>query len=146
MKGVDIEMSFNIDHLTTNAETTSWLTENLSENDLIKLRQLALISAKIELKRKELGFNQKEFAAFMGVSQGMVSKWESGEYNFTISTLQDICFKLGLEFTPEICDKKYIPDNDYKFIHLSSNKRKFSNKYKKSILNEDLGRKIIGIA
>ncbi|MCH5279935.1 MAG: helix-turn-helix transcriptional regulator [Lachnospiraceae bacterium] len=30
-----------------------------------------------------MGMTQLEFAKHMGVSQGMVSKWESREYNFT---------------------------------------------------------------
>ncbi|CBK75268.1 Helix-turn-helix [Butyrivibrio fibrisolvens 16/4] len=45
---------------------------------------------------------QKEFADFMGVTQGMVSKWESREYNFTIKSLNEICAKLGLECNVDI--------------------------------------------
>ena len=47
---------------------------------LNSIKELAKISAKIEMKRNELGMNQKEFARMMNVSQGMVSKWKSGEY------------------------------------------------------------------
>ena len=43
---------------------------------------IADIAVKIRNKRKELKLTQKEFAGLVGVSQGMVSKWESGEYNF----------------------------------------------------------------
>ena len=50
--------------------------------------------------------NQKQFASFMGVSQAMISKWESGEYNFTINTLNEICDKLGLDFNPEPYDPR----------------------------------------
>ncbi len=66
---------------------------------------MALISAKILERRCEMGMNQKQFAEYMGVSQGMVSKWESGDYNFTIITLQEICEKLDLQFEPEIREK-----------------------------------------
>ncbi len=45
---------------------------------------------------------QKEFAEFMGVTQGMVSKWESREYNFTIKSLNEICEKLGLDCSVEV--------------------------------------------
>lgn len=40
--------------------------------------------------------SQKEFATYMGVSQSMVSKWESREYNFTTKALNEICKKLNL--------------------------------------------------
>ena len=72
--------------------------------DIVKIKELAKISSKIEMKRNELGMNQKEFARMMNVSQGMVSKWESGEYNFTITTLKEICDKLGLGFEAYIYD------------------------------------------
>lgn len=44
------------------------------------LVELAKISARIERCRIEMGMNQQEFAKYMGVTQGMVSKWESREY------------------------------------------------------------------
>lgn len=43
------------------------------------------------------------------VSQGMVSRWESREYNFTIKTLNEICQKLNLhlqlDLTPLLASK-----------------------------------------
>ena len=85
-----------------NAQTTDWLTEGISDLELKQIKDLASISAAIELRRKDLGMSQKEFSAYMGVSQAMVSKWESGEYNFTISSLNEICYRLDLDFRPEI--------------------------------------------
>jgi len=41
--------------------------------------------------------NQSEFAKYMGVSQSMVSKWESGECNFSLELLAKICSKVGCE-------------------------------------------------
>jgi len=69
----------------------------LSESEVVTAIQLGKISAVLEISRIEKGMTQKEFAEFMGVSQGMVSKWESEEYNFTVGTLAKICEKLGLE-------------------------------------------------
>lgn len=59
-------------------------------------RQLALISAAIEMWRTEHNMTQAAFAEFMGVTQVMVSKWESGEYNFTVKTLSGISTKINI--------------------------------------------------
>ncbi len=40
---------------------------------------------------------QKEFAEHIKVSQGMISKWESGNYNFSIKTLAEVAEKLDME-------------------------------------------------
>lgn len=78
------------------AKKTSWVSEGISEAEVKTIVELAKISAKIERCRLDLGMTQKEFADYMGVTQGMVSKWESREYNFTIRSLNEICQKLGL--------------------------------------------------
>ena len=48
------------------------------------------ISDKIELKLKELGMTQKEFAKKMGKTETEVSRWLSGTHNFTLRTLAKI--------------------------------------------------------
>ena len=56
------------------------------------------IAAAIINKRHDLGLTQKEFAKKYKVSQGMVSKWESAEYNFTISNLTELMSILEIPF------------------------------------------------
>lgn len=68
----------------------------ISTADVISARLLAKISATIVKKRVEMNMTQKEFAKYMEVSQGMISKWEGEDYNFTIETLAKICDKLDL--------------------------------------------------
>ena len=92
----------------TNAKTTDWLTKDISDLELKQIRDLSLISAAIELRRKDLG---------MDVSQAMISKWESGEYNFTINTLNEICNKLNLDFNPEPYNP-YQARNQFKIINI----------------------------
>lgn len=60
------------------------------------LKIMVSISIEIRKARKERGMTQKEFADFMGVKQAMVSKWESGHYNFTMETIVKIYDKLDL--------------------------------------------------
>lgn len=109
-----------------NAKTTSWLAEGLDEEQIKEIKELALIAAKIERKRISSGMTQKEFAEKMGVSQGMVSRWESGTYNFTIATLNTICRKLGLEFEPLIREKQYSFESDFETMDI------FAKSYQKN--------------
>lgn len=90
----------------TITQSTNWLTAGLSEEELLAKKTLAIIAADIQLKRIEMGLDQKEFAKLLGVSQGMISRWESGTYNFTITTLINICEKLELSFKPQITPKE----------------------------------------
>lgn len=87
-------------------ESVEWLTKGLTEEQLEEERVLAIISAKICLIRQSLGMDQKTFAKKTGVSQGMVSRWESGEYNFTFSTITKICAALGYRFEPQLVEKE----------------------------------------
>ncbi len=79
-------------------EFIAHITEGLSRKDV----QAGIIKGKIAsailIKRCELGMNQTTFARYMGVSQAMVSKWESGECNFTIAAISEISEKLSLIF------------------------------------------------
>ena len=57
----------------------------------------AEIAIHIHEKRISMNMTQKDFAEFTGVSQTMVSKWESGEYNFTVGNLSRLMVTLGLK-------------------------------------------------
>lgn len=98
----------------TGAKKTSWMAEGFTASEVKTTIQLAQISAKIERRRLELGMTQKEFADFMGVTQGMVSKWESREYNFTVKSLNEICHKVNL-FLSLSMECPYVK-NDYSAI------------------------------
>ncbi len=82
--------------------TTNSLFKELSQTELAIAKVKGIIAGTITNKRNELGMNQKEFAEYMGVTQGMVSKWESCEYNFTIESAITIFDKLGLNFSIDI--------------------------------------------
>lgn len=53
------------------------------------------ISTKIFDYRNEKGLSQKQLAEILGITQAMVSKLESGEYNPTVEQLWKVSKKLG---------------------------------------------------
>ena len=72
-----------------NAEEVDFF-EDLSEDKKGVIDLMAACAIFIHEKRLQLGMNQKEFGELFGASQGMVSKWESGDCNFTIQKLEEI--------------------------------------------------------
>lgn len=69
-------------------------------NHKFKTKLLFDISSKILDYRLKKNMSQKALADFFGVTQGMISKWESCEYNFSIEQVCKISEKLSL--TPKI--------------------------------------------
>ena len=53
--------------------SNNWLIAGIPQEQLISERILAVIGAKINLKRLEMEMDQKAFAKYMGVTQGLVS-------------------------------------------------------------------------
>lgn len=74
------------------------LFENsLSAADVLSSKAQAQICDAIIKERLKRNMTQKEFAAFLHVSQGMVSRWESSDYNFSINKLAEIAALLDLD-------------------------------------------------
>ena len=67
------------------------------------------IAAAIINKRYKLNMSQTEFANKMNVSQTMVSKWESGDYNFSCDIIEKLLPKIGLNLSIE--DKNFLISN-----------------------------------
>lgn len=114
-----------------NAKKTSWVADGLTEVEVKSIIELSRISAQIEKCRLELDMTQKEFANHMGVTQGMVSKWESRDYNFTIKSLNEICHKLGM--TLEVNVEKYNVKREYNIIKWDE--ERFTHRNKKVDVN-----------
>lgn len=55
------------------------------------------VSVKIHDYRVKNSMTQKELAKTLSVSQAMVAKYESGDYNFTLETLCNIFQKLNVK-------------------------------------------------
>ena len=73
------------------------LSDGFSEEELLLSTMQGLIASEITIKRHEAGLSQKEFAKLVGVTQGLVSKWEAGDNNYTLSTLVKISKVLNIE-------------------------------------------------
>jgi len=73
------------------------LAQSMSKEELIASRCMLQISSVLTDYRVRNGLDQKEFAEKLNVSQPMVSKYESGDYNFTINTLAKIAEQLDLD-------------------------------------------------
>lgn len=53
---------------------------------------------RIKARLKQLGLKQKDLASLAGSNNSEVSKWLSGNHNFTIKTLDHIQTALGFSF------------------------------------------------
>lgn len=104
-------MYLNVDFEEAIPVLESSLTRGEIRTEQIK----ALIASKIILRRNELHLNQSEFARYMKVSQTMVSKWENGDCNFSLSTICDICDKLSLAI-----EVKITKEIEYSSLNFSS--------------------------
>ena len=86
------------------------IATDVSAEELLYDGLRGIIAAEISMKRQQLGLSQKAFAAMLHVSQGLVSRWERGETNFTLESLVKISSALGLEMqSPFKSDPPKIP-------------------------------------
>lgn len=63
------------------------LIYEIPEELQIRTKLSVLIANKIESLMKEAGYSKKQFADKLGRRPSEVTKWLSGEHNFTIATL-----------------------------------------------------------
>ncbi len=86
------------------------LGKDLSDEDLALALIKGEIAGEIALRRVELGMSQDEFAKHMGVTPELVSRWENGEVDFTLSALVSIASRLGIEMQP-VFKPRPVPDS-----------------------------------
>lgn len=71
--------------------------ESLSASDILAAKVNSQISACITKERLKLHMNQAEFAQHINASQSLISRWESGDYNFSIKKIAEIASSLNLD-------------------------------------------------
>jgi transcriptional regulator with XRE-family HTH domain len=93
-------------------KTTNWLTEDMTAEQTAQARLCACVLMYLQDYRREHGMTQQQLAELLGVSQGMVSRWENAEENLTIGTLVKIATATGatvnLSFDPAREDYKKV--------------------------------------
>jgi transcriptional regulator with XRE-family HTH domain len=80
----------------------------LSEVDIAYEKLMGKISGKIILERTKNHLSQEDLAKKLGVKQSLISKWESGDNNFTFLQAIKIFSKLGIDV-----DIVFNPQNQY---------------------------------
>ncbi len=69
----------------------------LTPAQVLEAKLMAQVSSAITKERTRLGMTQSEFAKHIDVKQSQISRWERGDYNFSISKIADIAAKLNLD-------------------------------------------------
>jgi len=87
-----------LNEMIKQAQLNSQLKDALGKEEFEISKRKGELAANIYLTRKELNLNQKDFGRLFGVTQVMVSKWESGDYNFSLDEIEKIEKELNLVF------------------------------------------------
>lgn len=67
------------------------------EFQLISTQRGQLLAKKIEMAMKQKRYNRQQFAGIMGVQPSIITRWLSGNHNFTVETLFEIEDHLGIQ-------------------------------------------------
>lgn len=82
------------------------LAESLTASEIIASVSKANIANQIVEARLSRGETQAEFAQLFRIKQSTISKWENGDYNFTIDKLAEIAAKLDWGLTVAFSTKQ----------------------------------------
>lgn len=72
-------------------------SEVLSASDVLSAKLMAQVSAAITRERLKMRMNQKDFAGYLGVTQSEISRWEHGDYNFSLKKISEIAATLDMD-------------------------------------------------
>lgn len=75
----------------------SLFEDTLQPEDIMYAKVASQASRSITRERLRLDLNQKEFAELLNATQSLVSRWESGKYNFSLKKLSEISVSLDME-------------------------------------------------
>lgn len=81
--------------------------DTVSGQDIILAKLTSQVSSAIIRERLRLQMTQGEFAKHIGVGQSQVSRWESGDYNFSLNKIAEIASALNLSVDIDITNTKF---------------------------------------
>lgn len=87
------------------------LLDGMTNAELIASKIKIYLSAEIGKYQVKNHLSQKDFAKILGVSQPMVSKYEGGDYNFTIDSLAQIADKMNMDLNVTFTARDTIGSN-----------------------------------
>ncbi len=124
--------------------------ESLTPSEMLYAKLTAQVSAGITKERLKLNMTQTEFAQHMGATQPIISRWESGDCNFSVKKLAEIAALLNLDINiymmdmstrnvySEYCDNKdYTQTLRYSSDYISTetnNTTYYQKKYENSVV------------
>jgi len=81
------------------------IMSKMSPEGLAKTKNRMLIASKIANAMKRQGVTQKALAQKMGKQESEISEWLSGDRNFTIDTMTEICLALSINLLDTTIEK-----------------------------------------
>ena len=84
------------------SDLLSLFDEYLSPKDVMAAKAMSEASKAIIKERLRLHMTQKEFAEYIHVKQSQISRWEQGNYNFSLQKLAEIAAALDLDLSQEM--------------------------------------------
>ena len=88
--------------------------------DVLCAKLMSQASKAITKERLDLQMNQKEFAEHIHATQSLVSRWEHGDYNFSLKKLSSIAAALDMDIHLSMSPRKS-KSNEIKFITENQN-------------------------
>ena len=113
------------------------LTENMSDSDFTAIDYNTDISSALAVYRVLNHLTQKQMAEKIGVTQSMISKYESGLYNFTIKNIANIAKKLDMDFKVSLSPKK-CPGENSSFCDITDSESKVEDFDRSDALAQEL--------
>ena len=94
------------------SELADLLNDLISPTEALFADIQGQIAASFSKERLSRNLSQKQFAELIGASQSQVSKWESGDFNFTINTLVKFAIALEKRVTISFSDLESVKKTD----------------------------------
>lgn len=115
-------MKINKKFCKSSNELMNLFADSLSAPEILTSKLMAQISSGITKERVKHCMNQENFAKYLGVTQSEVSRWESGDYNFSIKKIAEIAVKLNMDISINMIDMTIAKNNHNYSATFSSTK------------------------